>query len=369
MKIYIPVLTQYARHGGVTQFLANFSTVIIQGSPNHHLFDHTGELTQSFSVTTFDKFRAFIRKMVLIKSIALFPWKLKKMDHVFLNPSLGKNSMQREMYYAKCCADQNKPYSVFFHGWDWQFSEYLDSNDTLKSKYSHLINSADNVFVLGGTFKDKLIEWGVSADKITLEKTTVPDEFLPNDVKGNFSVKKLNILFLSRISREKGIFEAVDAFVHHLKDYPNSIFNIAGTGENLQALKNYVKDNNIKSINFLGFADENKKQQLMMDNDVFILPSYSEGMPISIFEAMAYGLTIITRPVGGIPDYFQNKKMGFMIDSLDPKRFAETLNVVANDLSLRENIAEFNFEFVKNNVTASVVSKRILAKMECQNAK
>jgi glycosyltransferase involved in cell wall biosynthesis len=367
VKIYIPVLTQYARHGGVTQFLANFSTVIIQYSPNHRLFDHTGEITQSFSVTTFDKFRAFIRKVILIKSLVLFPWKLKKMDHVFLNPSLGHVSMKREMYYAKCCIEKNKNFSVFFHGWNWNFSELLDSNIRLKSKYVKILNSAENVFVLGETFKDKLVEWGVTADKIVLEKTTVPDDFLPNVTKKNFSVKKLNILFLSRISRAKGIFEAVDAFSLHLKDYPNSIFNIAGTGEDLHSLEVYVKNNNIQNINFLGFADEEKKKQLMKDNDVFILPSYSEGMPISIFEAMGYGLTIVTRPVGGIPDYFIDNKMGFMIDSLDPKEFSDALNITANDIALRENISNFNHDYIKGNVTASIVTKRILSKMEHVN--
>jgi glycosyltransferase involved in cell wall biosynthesis len=363
MKIYIPVLTKFARHGGVTQFLANFTTVLTKDSP-HHLYDHTGELTQTFSVTTFNKIRSIIRKIILIKSVALFYFKLKKSDHVFLNPSLGKASMKREMYYAKCCLYRNKPYSIFFHGWDWKFSEFLDKNNTLKSKYVKLINSSDNVFVLGCMFKDKLIKWGVEENKISLEKTTVNDDFLPNLSKKNFSVRKLNILFLSRISRTKGIFEAVDAFSIHLKDFPDSTFNIAGSGEDLQNLKVYVKNNNVRNINFLGFADEGMKRKLMANNDLFILPSYSEGMPISIFEAMAYGLTIITRPVGGIPDYFIDQKMGFLIESLDPKIYATSLNIAANDLDLRVRVADFNFDFVKNNVTASVVSKRILAKMD-----
>jgi glycosyltransferase involved in cell wall biosynthesis len=366
MKIYIPFLTQYARHGGVTQFLSNFANAIAKEN-NSQLYDHMGLVRGKFEVTTFGGIRSFIRKIVLFRSMFSFSFNLKKSDHIFLNPSLGKNSMQREMYYAKCCADQNKPYSVFFHGWNWGFSELLDSNITLQSKYVKILNSADNVFVLGKKFKDKLVEWGVTADKIVLEKTTVPDDFLPNVTKENFSVKKLNILFLSRVSRAKGIFEAVDAFSLHLKDYPNSIFNIAGTGEDLHSLEVHVKNNNIQNINFLGFADEEKKKQLMKDNDVFILPSYSEGMPISIFEAMGYGLTIVTRPVGGIPDYFIDNKMGFMIDSLDPKEFSDVLNITANDIALRENISNFNHDYIKENVTASIVTKRILSKMEHVN--
>mgnify|MGYP003385231849 FL=1 len=209
----------------------------------------------------------------------------------------------------------------------------------------------------------KHLEWGVNGDKIYLEKTTIPDGFVTNISPKRGSDSKLNILFLSRVVREKGIFEALDAFSLHLKSYPDSQFSIAGTGGDLNKVKQYVVKHNIGNVSFVGFADECLKKKLLSEHDVFILPSYSEGMPISIFEAMAYGLTIITRPVGGIPDFFKAPDMGFLIDSLDPNDISDAMNKILMHKHIRSKASTFNMNFVFSNVVSTVITRKILARM------
>jgi glycosyltransferase involved in cell wall biosynthesis len=272
--------------------------------------------------------------------------------------------MHREMYFAKGCIKAGIPFSIFFHGWDWAFSELLDSNSKLRSRYVKLINSSDNIFVLGLSFKDKLVSWGVNENKIYLEKTMVDDDFIPKNPNEFSDKKSIKLLFLSRVTKSKGIFQAVDAFNLHLQANSTSSFTIAGTGEDLEELREYVRSKNVRNINFVGFADDVMKRKLMSNHDVFILPSYSEGMPISIFEAMSYGLTVITRPVGGIPDYFVEGEMGFSIESLEPVDFAKALNTVVKDIDLRERVSFFNRKYILENVSSSVISNRLLSEFE-----
>ena len=363
MKIYIPFLSQYTRHGGVTQFLSNFIVSNLEADSDVEIFDHMGKVKINSSVSTFGGFRLVKRKFLIMYYMLIFPKKIKKMDHIFLNPSLGKNSMMREMFYAKHCVDNGILFSMFFHGWSWDFADKLDSNEKLRHKYCNLMNAAANVFVLGNDFKNKLIEWGVSCEKIHLEMTTVKDDFIPKNIINNISENQLDILFLGRVVKNKGVYEAVNAFKKHLEHSPNSKFVVAGDGDELAALKKYVKEYNIPNITFVGFANEEIKKDLLLQSNVFLFPSYSEGMPISIFEAMAHGLTIITRPVGGIPDFFDDK-MGFMIDSLEPEDFTDVLNQIIEDKSLRAEVAAYNHAYVKKNVSASVVGQRIICHMK-----
>ena len=216
-------------------------------------------------------------------------------------------------------------------------------------------------------FKSKLIEWGINESNVHLENTMISENFVPKHITKNFDENKLKILFMARITRSKGIFEAVEAFKIHLSTYPQSELSIAGDGEDLIALKAYIKKRKIQNVNFFGFADEIMKRELLEKHDVFILPSYSEGMPISIFEAMAYGLTIITRPVGGIPDYFKNNEMGFLVESLLPEDLSGALDSVIKDGNLRARVSQFNNNFVIENVTSKIVVGRILSKMEYSN--
>lgn len=358
------MLTQYARQGGVTQFLFSLISASHSCNGEHQIYDHMGVVRHNLEVNSFTKARSLARKALVIKHMLTFTSKLGDVDHVLLNPSLGGKSMYREMYYAKKCVLYGKRFSIFFHGWDWRFAETLDANNSLRKKYVDLINNSSNVFVLGNEFRNKLVSWGCDGDKIYLEKTMVNDDFVPVKIKMEFLSNKLRILFLSRVTRPKGIFEAVDAFKLHMSKSPESELTIAGSGEDIDALKDYVNENAIANIEFFGFANDAMKRKLMNSHDVFILPSYSEGMPISIFEAMAHGLTIITRPVGGIPGFFKNKDMGFLVDSLLPEDFANALNEVIDDKNLRERVSQFNHNYVIDNVTSTIVSRRILAKME-----
>ena len=362
MKVYLPVLTKYARHGGVTQFISNFITSNTKNN-SVHFYDHSGPIDEKFIVNTFGIWRSVKRKLILAYYFLTFSKRVTKFDHVFLNPSLGHNSLKREIKYAKNCISSSIPFSVFFHGWDLDYAKKLETNKNLLNEYIAVLNHAHVIFVLASTFKKQLIAWGVRKDLVLLEKSMVNDDFLPTLISQNSVKNHLKLLYLSRIGKTKGIFEAIDAFSLHQGVYPKSVFTVAGTGPELSSVKEYVVNQGYSNIDFFGFADEKQKKGLMSSHDVFILPSYTEGMPISIFEAMAFGLTIITRPVGGIPDYFKNNEMGFLIESLDPKDYSEKLNFIAEDITFRNKVALTNRNYVESNVISSVVTENILNKL------
>ena len=91
---------------------------------------------------------------------------------------------------------------------------------------------------------------------------------------------------------------------------------------------------------------------------VFFLPTYGEGMPISVLEAMAYGLPVVTRQVGGLNDFFINEKMGFITKSKSPKVFSDFLIRLIEDSELRKAMAEYNKKYAYAHFSATKVTKR-----------
>ena len=196
-----------------------------------------------------------------------------------------------------------------------------------------------------------------------IEATVVSKELetLLGQVKTRQLSDKVNILFLSRIEVPKGIYESVQAFklVQKSIDLPASLV-IAGDGSELDKLKEYIRQENIQDVSFCGFVSGEAKAEVLKDADIYLLPSYSEGMPISVLEAMLAGMAVVTRSTGGLVDFFTNS-MGRITDSKDPEVIADLLiNIISNPGTLSE-ISAFNRRYAKDNFTVDPFIRRLEA--------
>lgn len=121
--------------------------------------------------------------------------------------------------------------------------------------------------------------------------------------------QKFNILFLGRLDRDKGIAELLRAVeVLKEKEY-NFELNLVGDGGFMPEVKRTVKDFNIEDVvNIRGAVfDSNKIKEYYAQADVYVLPTYHEGFPRTLYEAMIFGTPIITTFVGGIPALMKNE--------------------------------------------------------------
>lgn len=113
-----------------------------------------------------------------------------------------------------------------------------------------------------------------------------------------------NIMLLCRIEKEKGIRELLNAIATLQKKTQHSFhLNIAGDGGYLAAAKLMVDNLGINSyVTFIGAVNDRvEKRKLFESADIYVLPTYHEGFPRTLYEAMIYGTPIITTMVGGIP--------------------------------------------------------------------
>ena len=276
-------------------------------------------------------------------------------DLVHLNPSLDSKSFMREGFFALLARANKKKVIVFFHG--WKKSSEICIERYFLWIFSRFFGKADALIVLTNENKKTLEKWRV-INPIYKEVTVIDDNELTgfdmqNALKKRQSSKTWRILFLARIIREKGIYEILEAFSLIQSKYPTMELVVAGDGRELDNVKSFTRESSIHNVTFAGYIKNEEKRRRFHEAHIFCLPSYAEGCPVSVIEAMAYGLPIVTRPVGGVVDFFKNGSHGFISGSLDPNVLASHIEKLLVDKNLYEKISLYNYQFAQTHFLAS----------------
>ena len=100
---------------------------------------------------------------------------------------------------------------------------------------------------------------------------------------------------------------------------------------------------------FPGWVRGEEKDRLLREADVFFLPSYNEGMPMSVLDAMGYGLPVVTTNVGGIPKIVHVGENGYCCNPGDVHSFSESITCILKDKNKREYAIRESFNIVKLN--------------------
>ena len=293
-----------------------------------------------------------------IRTIISTPYEL-----IILNPSLDPKSLLRDGMHLFLAKLFGKKVIVFFRGWHTKWEPLVF--DKLGWFFRFCFFKANAMITLAVEFKKKLENIGYSKP-IFLETTIVDDDafsdFRPEKYK--FGPERFDrgthILFLSRIQREKGIYETIKAFQVLKRRHPTVSLSIAGDGKEMGRVIQYIERSHIKDINILGYVSGKTKIEAFQKADIYLFPTYyGEGMPNSVLEAMAYGLPVITRPVGGIKDFFEDGKMGYLSNSLSPKVIASNIERLIVNPNLANKIGKYNHEYAKRHFGSSQVIQRI----------
>lgn len=125
---------------------------------------------------------------------------------------------------------------------------------------------------------------------------------------------KMIFLFMGRIGERKGIYDLVKAAALLKIHYEEQFEVWIGGDGNTQTLRYLIESNGLQGSIFLkGWVTGNAKEELYRKATVFVLPSYNEGLPVSVLEAMSYGMPVIATNVGGIPELVKDGESGQLI--------------------------------------------------------
>ncbi len=330
-----------SRRGGIASFVNNMvpclrgKTVVFQRGSSASFNRIAGRIVNSVGLPF--RFVSTLRKT--------------KAPKILINSSLSIGSMLRDGLLVRISKSMHRKTILFVHGFR---EEDLRYGQVLKWGYFR----ADKIIVLAGEFKDLLIEAGYKS-QIEVSLNPIDDRLFQQTTTCQLKKNLTDILFLSRVEKEKGIFEALECFEILKKKHPELVFNVAGDGSAKKDAERFVADRNIQDVIFHGFTTGDDKIKLLNGNTFLLFPTHREGLPITILEAMAAGVIVLTRPVGGIKDLYARCNFGAMIESTSPEEFAEAFERLSNDVGLCKTISDGNREFSKTHFHPGIVAGNI----------
>jgi len=279
---------------------------------------------------------------------------------VHINTSLRPKSLFRDGLFSLLNGRNAPPVLLFIHGWNHDVADTIEGR--FLPLYRWIFFRSNAIVVLSREFAARLRQWGYQ------RPIHVLSTFVDESLLSRFSEKELRarsgrpdftLLFLARLEREKGIYIAMEVCSILQQRHPVRLL-VAGDGRESQNAAEYARRIGLRNCTFLGYIDGIRKREVFGRADLYLFPTfYGEGMPTSVLEAMAFGLPVVTRPVGGLADFFQTGVMGMALSSRDPKDFARSVEALMLDRERRLQMGLHNYRYAREHFTSESVRQRL----------
>lgn len=213
-----------------------------------------------------------------------------------------------------------------------------------------LLNRADMIFALNQSSMDF-----ISA------KTGKPSVYMPLFIQDSKCSENLNkkiaekasrICFVGHVSEQKGC----NLINEIANNFPEITFALVG-----HVFESYDREQAPPNIKLIGEVSSEAVQSIMQESDLFLFPSYTEGFPNAVLEAMACGLPIIASSVGAIPDMVgTNQEGGILVRTREMQDYVDAINKLSNDPQKRYQMSKRNYEEVVRSYSESIVINGML---------
>lgn len=236
--------------------------------------------------------------------------KANPVDLVHIHVASGA-SFYRKSLFVLLSRLRGLPVVIHVHGADFD-SFYNNSSSIAKWYIRKIFSLCSRTLVLSAFWKDFFIRHIIGENVEVLHNGVYTHVF---EACYTMPANLSRFLFLGRLGQRKGVYDllqAADILVNQ-QQHRDLLFYLAGDGE-IEQVQAIVNERGLQqNVQLLGWIGEKEKLECLKKADTMILPSYNEGLPMSILEAMAAGKIIISGRVGGIPDLVTEGENGFLI--------------------------------------------------------
>ena len=253
----------------------------------------------------------------------------KKPDVVHINTALAPLSIMRDAALAKAA---KKPILLHIHGGRF-FTEDFDRN-----LFAHLtgkmLQCAKVVVVLSEIEKEFIEKRWKNLDVRVLENAVALDEVQTRKPE---TIEK-TIIFLGRIHEDKGLREIAQACRVLKNENFGFNFKAFGAGQAAESFTREMTEILGEKFTFGGVASGADKWRAFAASDIFLLPSYYEGLPVALLEAMAAGCVPVASRIGSIPSVVRDGENGFLIEPKNVSSLVEKLKFLLSETAVWENL-------------------------------
>jgi glycosyltransferase involved in cell wall biosynthesis len=235
-----------------------------------------------------------------------------------------------------------QPYAIYYRG-DWN----KKTPRLFRSFKKMLFKNAKFIIYVGAVNDNNLFYLNEMCETV-VPMLSIPFDNYKKD-SSKLSGNKIRLLYIGEISVEKGIYELFHSIKNlHSKGYKNIYLTFVGKGKEFNNLHNIITKYNLQThIILLGkITDSQQLIEIYSSHDIFCLPSYTEGFPRVLYEAMLFSLPIITTNVGKINTLLENYKNCLFIKTKDINDIEDKIELLEKNISLRINIGINNLNTI-----------------------
>lgn len=276
-----------------------------------------------------NKIRTFVKGYLQLHNLC----KSRKVDVVHIHMS-HKGSFSRKYCIHKLCKKYGIADIIHLHSSEF-VGFYENASENKKRRIRELMTECNCVVALGKEWEQRIKKIAPQA-KIQVMNNTIHIPMKCTDQ----NVECIKFLYLGVLVKRKGVIDLLKAIKKLKEDgileSGKAIFNIGGTGECELELKEYVRENSLESyVRFLGWVAGEEKIKQLQTNQVLVLPSYNEGLPISILEAISYGMPVVATNVGSVAEAVHDGENGFLYKAGDIDALTKALKGLLSSDTLR----------------------------------
>jgi glycosyltransferase involved in cell wall biosynthesis len=221
------------------------------------------------------------------------------------------------------------------------------------------LKQAEKILANTNYEKNQIIRIGVEESKIEVVYREVNTSLFKNWCNNSYDPK--TVLFVGRITPIKGIELVINALNLLDKEITLKIIGQVENYDYFKSLKNLVRRNNLQDrVNFLGTVAHEELPEHYSSALTLVLSSLYENLGGVLLEAQACACPVITTVTGGTAEVLENGKTGFLLSSRSSKEIAEAINLLANDLSLRDRMGVDARRFVESKFSVEQYIDRII---------
>lgn len=300
-----------------------------------------------------------LRKGLFGYIVFLYVMIVKRPDIVHIHSSFGP-SFYRKIPFIEIAKWFKKPVINHIHGAEFD-AFYRNASDKKKTLIKRVYDKCDAFIALSDEWKKNLSEI------VPEEKITVIENYSSlNHAAYQERIERSSnncVLFLGELGKRKGCYDIPEIIKLTSEKIPNVKFVLAGDGttKDIDAIKSLIHAAGVEqNVVFPGWIRGIEKDKWLREADIFLLPSYNEGMPMSILDAMGYGLPIVSTNVGGIPRIVLEGINGFCVLPGEKDKIANNLSGLLTNERLLKEFSRNSYYVVKEKYSLEKHIERLV---------
>jgi len=320
------------------------------------------ELTREYPlefIATYVEDRPLIKFGVVLRAFFIFLYKLATLNfdlaHIHVSQ---KGSFYRKLIFILLAKAGRKKVLLHCHG--SRFDQFYQKGPSWqKALIRWGLSLCDGVVTLSpqwNEFYSQIMEPG----RLRILENAIPLQNYQRPPGHEKSLSKnLVVLFAGEVGERKGAYDLLAIVPDLIGQVPQARVLLAGNGDPIRigtAIQSFQIEDRLQ---WLGWVSPEEMIGIYHQADIFVLPSYHEGLPMAILEAMACGLPIVSTKVGGIPELIEEGENGILIHPGDRVALLNSLASLLNDPILREHMALKNVQKIREQYDIPIYIQKL----------